>query len=106
VPGAGTWADPRCAISATGDGEAILRTALARTIAMRLPAGLEAAVVESLVELQTITRMSAGVIAIDQVGWIARQLAPTMPIAWVDDAGPGDSIGMRQAGALGSSTSH
>jgi beta-aspartyl-peptidase (threonine type) len=27
VPGAGTWADTRCAISATGDGEAILRTA-------------------------------------------------------------------------------
>jgi beta-aspartyl-peptidase (threonine type) len=36
VPGAGTWADRSCAVSATGDGEAILRVALARVIAMRL----------------------------------------------------------------------
>lgn len=36
IPGAGTWADARCALSATGDGEAILRVALTRSIAMRL----------------------------------------------------------------------
>lgn len=36
IPGAGTWADARCALSATGDGEAILRVALTRSIAMKL----------------------------------------------------------------------
>jgi len=94
VPGAGTWADAHCAISATGDGEAILRVALARTISMRLAAGLEAAVVASLHELARITRRSAGVIAIDRTGWIARQLSPTMPIAWVDERGAGDGMGV------------
>ena len=100
IPGAGTWADARCAISATGDGEAIVRTALARSISMRLDQGLEAAVVASLHELQRITRGSAGVIAIDEHGFIARQLSQTMPIAWVDHRGPGDSMGVRQAGAV------
>lgn len=33
VPGAGTWADARCAIAATGDGEKFLRTAFAHRIA-------------------------------------------------------------------------
>ena len=93
IPGAGTWADARCAISATGDGEAILRTALARTISLKLP-GLEPAIINALHELTRITRGSAGVIAIDRHAWIARQLAPTMPIAWVDEHGPGDSMGM------------
>ena len=93
IPGAGTWADARCAISATGDGEAILRTALARTISLKLP-GLEPAVINALHELTRITRASAGVIAIDQHVWIARQLAPTMPIAWVDEHGAGDSMGL------------
>ena len=92
IPGAGTWADAHCAISATGDGEAIMRTALARSISLRLHLGLEAAVVTSLHELERVTRMSAGVIAIDVHGFIARQLSQTMPIAWVDHAGPGDSI--------------
>jgi beta-aspartyl-peptidase (threonine type) len=106
IPGAGTWADARCAISATGDGEAILRVALARSISMRLASGLEAAVIDSLDELRTITEMSAGVIAIDESGFIARQLSPTMPIAWISERDSGDSMGVRQAGAVGSSTSH
>jgi beta-aspartyl-peptidase (threonine type) len=110
IPGAGTWADARCAISATGDGEAILRVALARSISMRvdqrLGRGLETAVIDSLDELRTITEMSAGVIAIDSTGFIARQLSPTMPIAWISEHDSGDSMGMRQAGAVGSSTSH
>jgi len=94
IPGAGTWADAHCAISATGDGEAILRVALARTISMQLASGLEAAVVAGLHELLRITRKSAGVIAIDRTGWIARQLSPNMPIAWVDERGAGDSMGV------------
>jgi len=63
-------------------------------------------VIESLHELERITRMSAGVIAIDERGFIARQLSQTMPIAWIDHAGAGDSMGVRQAGALNNSTSH
>ena len=106
IPGAGTWADARCAISATGDGEAILRVALARSISMRIDRSLESAVIDSLDELRTITEMSAGVIAIDSTGFIARQLSPTMPIAWISEHDSGDSMGMRQAGAVGSSTSH
>jgi hypothetical protein len=46
------------------------------------------------------------VIAIDESGFIARQLSPTMPIAWISERDSGDSMGVRQAGAVGSSTSH
>lgn len=94
VPGAGTWADAACAISATGNGEAILRVALARTIALHRRDGLLDAVASALHELVRITRKSAGVVAIDRDGWIARQLSPTMPIAWVDEHGAGDSMGV------------
>ena len=97
IAGAGTWADARCAISATGDGEAILRVALARTISMHVAYGstLEDAVVRALAELRAIAAANAGVIALDHAGWIARQLSPTMPIAWVDAHGVGDSMGAR-----------
>jgi len=101
IPGAGTWADRACAISATGDGEAILRVALSRTIAMRCAQGtpLGEAVFESLHELQRLTGGSAGVIAIGDGAsgaptWVARQLSPTMPVGWVDTNGPGDSMGV------------
>ena len=93
VPGAGTWADARCAISATGDGEAILRVALARSISLRLDGGLEGAVKASLAELARVTAGSAGVIAIDERARVMLQLSPTMPVAWIDDAGAGDSMG-------------
>jgi beta-aspartyl-peptidase (threonine type) len=98
IPGAGTWADARCAISATGDGEAILRVALSRTIAMRAASGatLRDAISESLRELHTITGGSAGVIAIDDHGVAALQLSATMPIAFVvrgDTLATDDSMG-------------
>src|SRR6185312_3928646 len=87
IPGAGTWADARCAVSATGDGEAILRVALARSIAMRFAAGtpLHAVVRESLAELRRVTGGSAGVICVDRGAFIALQLSPTMPIAAIVD---------------------
>jgi beta-aspartyl-peptidase (threonine type) len=89
VPGAGTWADARSALSATGDGEAILRVTLTRTIAMRLAdsprattnKSLREATIESLRELATITGGSAGVIGVDDQGIIGLQLSPTMPMA-------------------------
>jgi beta-aspartyl-peptidase (threonine type) len=95
IPGAGTWADAYAAISATGDGEAILRVALARGVASRVAAGqvLRAAVGDALRELRQITGSSAGVIAVGQVGFAALQLSPAMPVAWITDTDRGDSMG-------------
>lgn len=39
VLGAGTWASPECAISASGDGEAFMRTLFAHSVDARLAAG-------------------------------------------------------------------
>ena len=93
VIGAGTWADRGVAVSATGDGEAILRVALARTISLRAAGGLDAAVRASLAELVAVTGASAGVIAIDATTRVTLRRAATMPVAWVDAAGPGDALG-------------
>jgi beta-aspartyl-peptidase (threonine type) len=96
IPGAGTWADAACAASATGDGEAILRVALARELAGRIAGGTElrAAAVDSLGVLARITGGSAGLIALDATGWTALQTTPAMPVAWIDEAGEGgDSLG-------------
>jgi beta-aspartyl-peptidase (threonine type) len=95
IPGAGTWADRTAAISATGDGEAILRVALARGVAARVAAGmpLRDAAIASLHELREITGGSAGLIAIDAHDRVFVQLSPTMPVAWVDAVGAGDSLG-------------
>lgn len=100
IVGAGTWSDGACALSATGDGEAIIRVALTRTIAMRLAAGasLHDAVKASLVELRRITQGSAGVIGVDRHGVIGMQLSATMPIASVvrdPDLVETDSLGHR-----------
>jgi L-asparaginase / beta-aspartyl-peptidase len=95
IPGAGTWADREIAISATGDGEAILRMALARTIAAHAQAGMTAreASVAALTELRHLTGGSAGIIAIGRGGPVFVQLSATMPVAWIDDTGAGDSMG-------------
>jgi beta-aspartyl-peptidase (threonine type) len=86
VPGAGTWADADAAISATGDGEHILRVALARGIAARVAAGqpLDAAIRAGLAELVTIAPgADAGAIAIDRAGRLAAATTTgSMPIAW------------------------
>lgn len=83
IPGAGTWADARVALSATGDGEAILRVALTRSISLR-GGDLRTAIVDSLHELARITGGSAGVIGVDRHAVIGVQLSATMPIAWTD----------------------
>jgi beta-aspartyl-peptidase (threonine type) len=94
IPGAGTWADREVAISATGDGEAILRTALARTIAAYTASGLSVreAASAALAELRRLTGGSAGVIVVDHAEHAFVQLSPTMPVAWIDDTGAGDAI--------------
>jgi beta-aspartyl-peptidase (threonine type) len=96
IPGAGTWADREIAVSATGDGEAILRMALARTIAAHAAAGMTVreAATAALTELRRLTGGSAGVIAIDHGEHVFVQLSATMPVAWIDDTGAGDSMGL------------
>jgi len=95
IPGAGTWADATCAISATGDGEAILRVALSRDVAARLAvAPLRAAAAAALASLRRLTGGDAGLIALDASGFLALQTTPTMPVAWIDPTGAaGDSLG-------------
>ncbi len=92
IAGAGTWADRTIAVSATGDGEAILRVALARSVALRAPRGLAAAALDSLAELSSITGGAAGLIAIDDHARVTLRLSQAMPVAWVDVAGAGDSL--------------
>lgn len=96
IPGAGTWADREIAVSATGDGEAILRLALARTIAANAAIGMTVreASIAALSELRRLTGGSAGVIAIDHGEPVFVQLSATMPVAWIDDTGAGDSMGL------------
>jgi beta-aspartyl-peptidase (threonine type) len=95
IAGAGTWADGACAVSATGDGEAIIRIALSHAIAARLAAGapLRDAVATSLHELARITGGTAGVIAIDGIDVVGMQLTATMPIASVIDGAAAESMG-------------
>lgn len=94
IPGAGTWADREIAVSATGDGEAILRIALARTIAAYTASGLTAreAATAALAELRRLTGGTAGVIVVDHSEHAFVQLSATMPVAWIDDTGAGDAI--------------
>jgi beta-aspartyl-peptidase (threonine type) len=94
IPGAGTWADREVAVSATGDGEAVLRVALARTIAAYTASGLSVreAAASALAELRRITGGTAGVIAVDHTEHAFVTLSATMPVAWIDDTGAGDAI--------------
>jgi L-asparaginase / beta-aspartyl-peptidase len=95
IAGAGTWADRACGVSATGDGEAIIRVALSHSIAVRVAAGasLQDASAAALHELARITGGSAGVIAIDDREVVGVQLSETMPIASVIDGVAADSMG-------------
>jgi len=95
IAGAGTWADRECALSATGDGEAIVRVSLTRTIALRIAAGIPfpRALDAGLRELEAITHGSAGVIGICQYGALGVQLSETMPIASIVDGVADDSMG-------------
>jgi len=95
IAGAGTWADSASGVSATGDGEAIVRVALSRSISFRVAAGvpLRDAIADSLRELERIAGGSAGVIAIDASGALGLQLSETMPIASVVDGVAVDSMG-------------
>ncbi|MEJ7604429.1 MAG: isoaspartyl peptidase/L-asparaginase [Kofleriaceae bacterium] len=95
VPGAGTWADANVAVSTSG-GESIFRVALAHDIAARVAAGdgIRNATKAALAELRRITpKGQAGAIVIDSNSWVALQIGPAMPVAWIDDFGPNDALG-------------
>ncbi len=93
IPGAGTWADGNVAISATGDGEAILRVGLARALALRLPAlTLRDAAARGLAEVAALGG-SAGLIAIDVTGAVMLRLSATMPVAFHLGDRSGDGLG-------------
>ena len=96
IVGAGTWADRECALSATGDGEAIVRVALTRSIALRIAAGIpfRRAIDDGLRELVAITAGSAGVIGVCHYGVIGLQLSETMPSASIVDGVAADSMGV------------
>ncbi|MBP6633252.1 MAG: isoaspartyl peptidase/L-asparaginase [Kofleriaceae bacterium] len=95
VPGVGTWADEEVAVSTSG-GEALFRTALAHDIARRVGdgTGLRVAVKEAFARLREVAPTgAAGAIVVSRDAWVALQLGPAMPVAWIDDFGPGDALG-------------
>jgi beta-aspartyl-peptidase (threonine type) len=95
VPGIGTWADDRCAVSTSG-GEALFRIAFAKDIAARVADGdgIRAAAKDALKLLKELAPDAmAGAIMVDKKSWAALQLGPHMPVAWIDDLGASDSIG-------------
>ncbi len=86
VIGAGTYADTQAAVSCTGAGEAIIRTALAKTVVdqARNDTDLGAAVQRALRTLQQWTGADAGLIAVDRRGRIAfARNTAHMPVAWI-----------------------
>ena len=70
VIGAGTWADDRCAVSATGDGEYFIRAAAARSICARMTLagqGIDEAAAAVLEEIRELGGLG-GVIVLDSAG--------------------------------------
>ncbi|HEX8066837.1 MAG TPA: isoaspartyl peptidase/L-asparaginase [Thermoleophilaceae bacterium] len=90
LPGAGTWADDRCAVSATGHGEAVMRVVAAHEVAALVRhAGLPLAEAAG----RTIDGLdppgSGGLIAVDAGGALAMPFAtPAMHRGWAVGDGP------------------
>jgi len=82
IPGAGTWADPRVAVSCTGRGEAFLTTVAARILAADLEAGMtpEAAVEARLAAVRQADG-EGGLIAVRRDGSILYGF-DTTEMAW------------------------
>jgi L-asparaginase / beta-aspartyl-peptidase len=108
IAGAGTWADGGIAISATGDGEAIVRMGLARVLALRVADGLplRTAAERGLAELACVTGGTAGLIALDTRGAVMLQLSPTMPVAFHLADLTGDGLGEQWTDHSAGPTSH
>ncbi len=83
LPGCGTWADEHGAASATGDGEAIIRLTLTRTLVDQLARGapLDGACRDVIDALARRAAGTGGVIAIDARGRLgAWHSTDTMPV--------------------------
>lgn len=89
IPGAGTWADARVAVSCTGRGEAFLRTATARSLAFAVERGDDPrrAVAERLSEVRAADG-EGGLIALLADGSIAFGFdTPQLAWGWRRSAG-------------------
>jgi beta-aspartyl-peptidase (threonine type) len=95
--GAGTWADGRVAVSCTGDGEAFIRSGVARYIAALVEHGvtIEEATDRALREVRAVGG-DGGLVAVDAGGRVALRFGtPVMPrglwragadpVAWVSE---------------------
>lgn len=73
IIGAGTWADERCAVSATGWGEFFIRAAVAHDVAARLTYRGDPLPVAARAALDTVGRLggTGGLIALDAGGIVA-----------------------------------
>jgi beta-aspartyl-peptidase (threonine type) len=83
LPGCGTWASSAAAASATGDGEAIIRVTLTRTLVDRVDTGatIGAAARAAIEQLVARTGGLAGVIGVDARGrFAAVHATDTMPV--------------------------
>jgi beta-aspartyl-peptidase (threonine type) len=89
--GAGTWADDRCAVSATGSGEHFIRAAFASDVARsvaRLGLSLDAAVTRGLAEVVALGG-HGGCVALDDAGNVAMPFSTAaMYRGLVDGDGP------------------
>jgi L-asparaginase / beta-aspartyl-peptidase len=85
--GCGTWADPHCAISATGVGECFMRICFAHRIALRRElSSLHTAAEEAIDQVVTIGG-EGGAIVLGDDGYHFPLRAAQMPRAWLDDRG-------------------
>jgi beta-aspartyl-peptidase (threonine type) len=69
VFGAGLYAGPAGAVACTGEGEEIIRRAIARTVYERMAAGESARQAVEAVALAFPPRFDVGLIAVDRDGW-------------------------------------
>jgi len=99
VPGAGNYASPLMAASATGTGEFVLRSLATRAIAERMERGasLDDAMAAVLEGMRRDYDADVGIIGVDRAGHpVARHLTPAMPHAWFD--GEGEIVVRMRAG--------
>jgi beta-aspartyl-peptidase (threonine type) len=85
IPGAGNYASPFVAASATGTGEFVLRSLATRSISERMEHGasLDQAMAAVLEGMKRDYEADVGIVAIDRTGMpVAQHLTPAMPHAF------------------------
>jgi isoaspartyl peptidase/L-asparaginase-like protein (Ntn-hydrolase superfamily) len=90
IVGAGTYADDRCAVSATGAGEFFVRTVFAHRVAVAVSAGVPVAqATQRALDGVTSLGGSGGCVAVDASGAIAMPFSTVGMFRAVGDAGGG-----------------